>query len=33
MINGTDAEGRDTSALVTQIGKQRVYTGPMFEGR
>jgi hypothetical protein len=30
IMQGHGAEG--TSALVTQIGKQRVYTGPMFEG-
>jgi hypothetical protein len=32
IINGTDAEGRDTSGMVTPMGKQRIYTGPMFEG-
>jgi hypothetical protein len=31
IINGTDAEGRDTSGMVTPMGKQRIYTGPMFE--
>jgi hypothetical protein len=32
IIQGTDAEGRDTSGMVTPMGNQRVYTGPMLEG-
>jgi hypothetical protein len=32
IINGTDADGRGTSGMVTPMGKQRIYTGPMFEG-
>jgi hypothetical protein len=32
IINGTDANGRDTNGMVTPMGKQRIYTGPMFEG-
>jgi hypothetical protein len=31
IINGADAEGRDTSGMVTPMGKQRIYSGPMFE--
>jgi hypothetical protein len=31
IITGQDAEGRDTSGMVTPMGKQ-IYTGPMFEG-
>jgi hypothetical protein len=32
IISGTDANGCGTSGMVTPMGKQRIYTGPMFEG-
>jgi hypothetical protein len=31
IINGADAEGRDTSGTITPMGKQKFYSGPMFE--